>query len=107
MKAAAVAMLCLAGLAACESGQRDGSNSTYLTNAAIFSALKPGMTEQQVVQVSHNRLPDRVIMQTCGLETPTPFPCKAYIYDLGLRAGAKLTVIFESVGGKWVVSQWF
>ena len=33
----------------------------------------------------------------CGSETPAPFACKAHIYDRGLHAGAKLTVVFESV----------
>jgi hypothetical protein len=65
------------------------------------------MTEQQVAQVSRYRVPDRVLVQTCGNETPAPFPCKVYIYDLGLHTGPKVTVIFESVGGQWVVSQWF
>ena len=46
-------------------------------------------------------------MQMCGSETPAPFACKAHIYDRGLHAGAKLTVVFESVRGQWIVSQWF
>jgi hypothetical protein len=97
----ALAMLCL-GLMACQ-----GSNSPQTPNAAILISLKPGMTEQQVAQVSRNRVPDRVITRTCGTETPAPFSCKAYVYDFGLRAGSKLTVVFENVRGQWVVSQWF
>lgn len=95
-------LLCLGGLAACDSG-----GSTNPTNTAIAGALRQGMTEQQVAQASDNRVPNRVVMQTCGNETPAPFACKAYIYDRGLHAGAKLTVVFESVRGQWVVSQWF
>lgn len=98
----ALVLLCLGGLPAC-----DGSGSTNPTNTAIASGLKPGMTEQQVASVSNNRVPDRVLMQTCGRETPAPFACKAYIYDRGLHAGAKLTIVFESVRGQWIVSQWF
>ena len=98
----ALVLLCVGGLMAC-----DSSTSTNPTNTSIFSALKPGMTEQQVAQVSNTRVPNRVVMQTCGSETPAPFVCKAYIYDRGLHAGAKLTVVFESIRGHWVVSQWF
>ena len=98
----ALVLLCVGGLMAC-----DSSTSTNPTNTAISSALKPGMTEQQVAQVSNTRVPNRVVMQTCGSETPAPFACKAYIYDRGFHAGAKLTVVFESVRGQWVVSQWF
>jgi hypothetical protein len=41
------------------------------------------------------------------IHTPAPFACKAHIYNTGFHAGAKLTVVFESVRGQWVVSQWF
>jgi hypothetical protein len=98
----ALTALLLCGLTAC-----DSSKAPYPTNAAIVSSLQRGMTEQQVAQVTHNRVPDRVIIQTCGNETPAPFPCKVYGYDFGLQAGARLTVVFESVRGQWVVSQWF
>jgi hypothetical protein len=40
------------------------------------------------------------IVPALGNETPAPFPCKVYIYDLELQAGSKLTVIFESVPGQ-------
>ena len=56
----ALVLLCLGGLMAC-----DSSTSTNPTNTAISSALKPGMTEQQVAQVSNTRVPNRVVMQTC------------------------------------------
>ena len=72
-------------------------------------ALRPGMTEQQVVEVSGNRTPDRVIQRTCGNETAAPFPCKIYVYEGTWRESRyhpKLSVVFEDVRGKWLVSQW-
>ncbi len=67
------------------------------------------MTEQQVIAVSDNRPPDRVIQRTCGNETPAPFRCRIHVYDAGWREGRyrpKLSVVFEEVRGKWLVTQW-
>jgi hypothetical protein len=72
-------------------------------------ALRPGMSERQVVEVIDNRMPDRVMERTCGNETPAPFPCKIYVYDGAWREGRyhpKLSVVFEKVQGRWLVSQW-
>lgn len=71
--------------------------------------VKPGMTERQVVEVSDNRVPDRIILRTCGNETAAPFACKIYVYDGAWREGRyhpKLSVVFEEVRGQWRVSQW-
>ena len=97
-------LLCVAALAGC-----DSNTSTRLLNASMISVLKPGMTEQQVAEVSNNRVPDRVVMKTCGTETPMPFACKVYIYEGALRAGRydpKLSVVLEDVRGQWIVTQW-
>ena len=97
-------LLCLAALAGC-----DGNPSVRPLNGSITGALKPGMTEQQVAEVSNNRVPDRVVMTTCGTETPKPFACKVFIYDGALRGGQydrKLSVVLEDVRGQWKVSQW-
>ena len=70
--------------------------------------VRPGMTEQQVVEVSHNRVPDRIVEQTCGNETPGPFSCKVYVYEGGWREGRyqpKLSIVFEMVRGRWLVTQ--
>jgi hypothetical protein len=72
-------------------------------------AVRPGMTEQQVVEASHHRLPDRIVERVCGNETPAPFSCKVYVYDGAWREGRyqpKLSVVFEQVQGRWLVSQW-
>lgn len=72
-------------------------------------ALRPGMTEQQVVEASNNRVPDRVVERICGNETAAPFPCRIYVYDGAWREGRyhpKLSVVFEEVRGRWLVSQW-
>ena len=101
---AAFAALCLAALAAC-----DSNTSARPPNGSISDALQRGMTEQQVAELSNNRMPDRVVMRTCGTETSAPFPCKVYVYDRGLRAGhydPKFSVVFEDARGQWVVSQW-
>ena len=95
-------LLCIA-LAACDGGQ-----SARPLNGSILGALQRGMTEQQVSEVS-NRVPDRVVMSTCGTQTPKPFACKVFVYKGGLRAGQydpKLSVVFEDVRGDWVVTQW-
>ena len=71
--------------------------------------LKVGMSEQQVVEVSNKRVPDRVIARTCGNETAAPFLCKIYVYEGAWREGRyypKVSVVFEEVRGKWLVSQW-
>ena len=85
------------GLAAC----------SQLSRPAV--PLRAGMSEQQVVEVSNKRVPDRVIARTCGNETAAPFPCKIYVYEGAWREGRyhpKVSVVFEEVGGKWLVSQW-
>lgn len=72
-------------------------------------ALRAGMSEQQVVEVIDNRVPDRVVERTCGNETAAPFRCKIYVYEGIRREGRyhpKLSVVFEKVQGKWLVSQW-
>ena len=97
-------LVCIAALAGC-----DSNTSTRPLNGSITGALKPGMTEQQVAEVSNNRVPDRVVMTTCGTETPKPFACKVFVYDGALRGGQydrKLSVVLEDVGGQWKVSQW-
>ncbi|GEP60245.1 hypothetical protein [Reyranella soli] len=65
------------------------------------------MNEQQVIEAYDKQLPERVVERTCGNETPAPFSCKIYIYEGILRRGhPKLSVVFENVGGRWLVSQW-
>jgi hypothetical protein len=95
-------LLCGAVLAACES-------NPAIPKGSITGALKPGMSEQEIAEVSNNRVPDRVVMTTCGAETPKLFPCKVFVYEGALRAGQydpKLSVVLEDVGGQWKVSQW-
>jgi len=100
---AALPLLCIA-LAACNI-----NTAARPPNGSISGALKPGMTEQQVAEVSNNRVPDRVVLRTCGTETLAPFACKIFVYERGLRAGqynSKLSVVFEDISGQWVVNQW-
>ena len=50
-----------------------------------------------------------MIQRTCGNETAAPFPCKIYVYEGTWREGRyhpKLSVVFEAIRGKWLVSQW-
>ena len=94
-------LLCIAALAGC-----DSNTSTLGLNGSITGALKPGMTEQQVAEVSNNRVPDRVVMTTCGTETPKPFACKVFVYEGAGQYDPKLSVVLEDVGGQWKVSQW-
>ena len=95
-------LFCIAALAACES-------NAAIPSGSITGALKPGMTEQRMAELSNNRVPDRVMMTTCGTETPKPFACKVFVYEGALRAGQydpKLSVVLEDVRGQWKVSQW-
>ena len=96
MKAALGVSTCIA-LAACGSGQPN----------PISPDLQRGMSEQQLTEVSSRRVPDRIIMTTCGTETPKPFPCKVYVYDGAGPFGRKLSVVLEDYAGQWKVSQWF
>ena len=101
---ALVPVLCIAALTAC-----DSNTAHRPLNRSITSSLKPGMTEHQVAEVSSNRVPDRIVMKTCGTETPKPFACKVYVYEGALRAGQydpKLSVVLEEVRGQWRVTQW-
>jgi hypothetical protein len=67
------------------------------------------MTEQELAGVSNQRVPDRVIITTCGTQTPRPFACKVLVFE-GERSNgqpnSRLAVVFEQVGGQWKVSQW-
>ena len=91
-------LLCLAALTACE--------SNAAPNGSITGALKAGMSEQEMAEVSNNRVPDRVVMTTCGTETPKPFACKVFVYEGAGQYDPKLSVVLEDVGGQWKVSQW-
>jgi hypothetical protein len=54
-----------------------------------------------VAEVSNNRVPDRVVMKTCGTETPMPFVCKVYVYEG--RCGPVSTT--RSLRSFWKVSE--
>jgi len=74
---------------------------------ASQAAVHRGMTEGEVAE--RNRVPDRVIMRTCGTATSSPFPCKVFVYEGGLRNGLytrSRSIVFEDVRGEWIVSQW-
>jgi hypothetical protein len=76
---------------------------------APAGALKPGMTERQVVEAGNNRVPDSVVQRTCGNETAAPSPCMIYVYERApseSRCNPKLSIVFEKVGGRWLVTQW-
>jgi hypothetical protein len=73
---------------------------------ALSQDLKRGMTEQQLAEVRGGRVPDRIIMLTCGAETAHPFPCKVYVYEGSGLFDRKLSVVLEDYGGQWKVSQW-
>jgi hypothetical protein len=63
-------LFCVAALGACD------STPSMWAMSSLTGALKPGMTEQQLAEVSNNRAPDRVVMAACGIDTPKPFTCK-------------------------------
>jgi len=52
------------GLAACDGGLQADRR------------LQRGMTEQEVTQLEGKQVPDRIIMRTCGTETPNRFPAR-------------------------------
>jgi hypothetical protein len=39
------------------------------------------MNEQEVSALSRSRVPDRIVMTTCGTKTPKPFECGIYIFE--------------------------
>lgn len=74
---------------------------------ASQTTVSRGMTESEVAE--RNRVPDRVIMRTCGTETPKPFPCKVFVYEGGFRDGRFVptqSIVFEDVRGQWIATQW-
>ena len=83
-------LFCIAAVAACD-------DNTPPQNGSITGALKPGMTEQQVAEVSNNRGDGEAVC----------------LQSFHLRWGAKgrcTTRSFRSFwrmsGDKWKVSQW-
>ena len=81
-------LLCVAALAGC-----DSNISTRPLNGSITSVLKPGMTEQQMAEVSNNRVPDRVVMKTCGTETPMPWGARLALSDSDRPRTANFVVL--------------
>ena len=72
-------------------------------------AVRQGMTERQLIEANRPRAPDRIIERPCGNETAAPFSCKVYVYDGAWREGRyqpRLSVVFEEVRGRWLVTQW-
>ena len=67
--------------------------------------VRQGMSEQQVIKAYNARLPDRILETTCGTATAVPFACKVYVYE-ARRDQARQSVVFEKVGGTWLVGQW-
>jgi len=83
-----------------------GCGFNRLPNGEVSQRLAVGMTEQQVALL---RRPDRVQMQVCGYTTAAQLMCKLYIYDYVVSGGYSeraLTILFENVGGKWIVNSW-
>ena len=65
-------------------------------------ALKPGMTERQVVEAGNNRVPDSVVQRTCGNETAAPSPCVYERAPSESRCNPKLSIVFERLAdGGW------
>ncbi len=83
-----------------------GCGFNRLSNGEVSQRLSIGMTEQQVASL---RPPNRVQMQACGYSTAGQVMCKLYIYDYYISGGYSehaLTILFENVGGKWIVNSW-
>jgi len=87
----------------------DSNTSTGPLNDSITGALQRGMTEQQVAEVSNNRVLDRVVMKTCGTETADAIR----LQGLRLRGGAAGRSVrleaygrLEDIRGQWIVTQW-
>ena len=92
-------LFCVAALGACDS-------TSIQTMSSLTGALKAGMTEQQVAEVSNNRVPDRVVMATCGIDTPKPFACRSLSTEdaPGRPVRSEAFRLLEDV--EWKVSQW-
>jgi hypothetical protein len=103
MKALPAMVVCVV-LATCDAPVPDDT-----PNQLLAGKLQRGMTEQQVNDASGGRVPDRIIVTTCGTKTPKPFDCKVYVYDGSMLAKGydrKLSVIFEMSDKAWLVGQW-
>ena len=86
-------LLCVAALTACES-------NAFAPNGSITSALKPGMTEQQVAEISNNRVPDRVVVVTCGPKHPGRLPAR-FSFTRECSGPAVRCKAFRRFGGRW------
>ena len=65
-------------------------------------ALKPGMSEKQVIEVLGN--PARADLLTCGQKAGTPWQCKLWEYGTFL-SGISITFRDDRLGA-WVVNSW-
>ena len=92
-----IPLLCIA-MAAC-----DGKEFARPPNGSISGALQRGMTEQQVTGVSSNRMPDRIIVSTCGTETPKPFPLATQTNAFGVPVPAQAESHHEQEDYLWGV----
>jgi hypothetical protein len=88
--------------------RRDDNRNNHSAETEVRLAFMtwPSLGARQVAEVSNNRVPDRVVMTTCGAETPKPFACKVFVYEGAGQYDPKLSVVLEDVGGQWKVSQW-
>lgn len=82
-----------------------------LSSGAVAQQFDPGaaslkledrMTMQQVMNAIGRR-PDSAEQGTCGQGTPSPWPCRVWLFG---RSPKQLIVRFESVNGVWVVNSW-
>src|SRR5262245_40828872 len=92
--------------AACSGAQ---STARLPSNRSIHEGLQPRMTTPEVEDQPQHRLPPRVPQATRGTQTPTPFACEVYVIEGAGVAGLqdpKLSIIFSTPHGRWIVDQW-
>jgi len=79
-----------------------GSRHPEFIQSAVMS-LRPGMSEGAVIELFG--LPDRQDLSTCGANTPNPWPCKIWYFELPgdlwgrYQATTNTNVLYFNAGG--------
>src|SRR5437588_7797751 len=98
--------LCLlvSGCTAMSPGTTETTTPTFIDYRTLSLRLKPGMSEQNVIDLLGQPVSSK--LTNCGQSLGRPWPCKMLVY--GSDASNSLVILFRSTDstGKWVISSW-
>jgi hypothetical protein len=100
----ALCLLLVSGCTATTPVTTGATTPTFVDYRSLSLRLKPGMSEQNVIDLLGQ--PMRSKLSSCGKALGRPWPCKMLVY--GSDGGSSLVILFRSVDSTdtWVVSSW-